>query len=208
MKKNWIVLAAMLLALVLGVMTSQRVMAQETAEEEAESKEGIDLQELREEVSALFRDGDMEGGIELLEEAIKKEPKNYELLMGASQFYAQYGVDMAEDDRKAANQPLMRSVALMREVQANKEELNREEQGWLALCVYNEACCAAVDEKADDAFKLLAEAIELGFQDLAQIKGDSDFDSIRDDDRFDKILAELEDKDETDRASRRPSEDA
>ena len=115
---------------------------------------------------------------------------------------------MASDDRKAANKPLLRGAALMRKVQADKEELSDQEQQMLRICVYNEACCAAIDENADEAFRLLREAIELGYSDASQLKGDSDFDSIREDERFETILAELKEMKESNRKTRRPSDDA
>jgi hypothetical protein len=209
MQKNAIMFGALVGALVLGLATTQYVTAQETAtEEETDTEAGIDIREITEEATELFQDGEWESGLELLEKAIEQEPKNYGLVVATAQAYTQYGVDLAQDDRKAANKPLRRGAALMRKIHAEKEELNDQEMEMLSICVYNEACCAAIDENADDAFKLLREAMELGFRDAGLLKNDTDFESVREDERFEEIVAELEEMNDKKRADRRPTEDS
>ncbi len=61
------------------------------------------------------------------------------------------------------------------------------------IATYNLACAYSLKNRADDAFQALEKAIELGFGDVAQLEGDSDFDNIRDDKRYAKIIEQLKD---------------
>ena len=55
--------------------------------------------------------------------------------------------------------------------------------------LYNKACCYSLQGKPDLAFENLAKSLELGFNDLKHLEADTDFDSIRDDPRYKKLLA-------------------
>ena len=61
------------------------------------------------------------------------------------------------------------------------------------IATYNIACAYSLMKKPDDAFEALNKAIELGFGDANQVEGDSDFDNIRDDDRYVKLMKKLKD---------------
>ena len=79
-------------------------------------------------------------------------------------------------------------------VQKNKENLSDRDESILAISVYNEACCEAVDGNADAAFKFLDEAIELGFDDIDNFENDADFDNVRDEPRFREFRDQLPDE--------------
>lgn len=53
---------------------------------------------------------------------------------------------------------------------------------------YNTACVHALKGDKEKAFKWLAKAVELGMNNAAQFDGDNDLDSLRDDERFAKIM--------------------
>ena len=57
---------------------------------------------------------------------------------------------------------------------------------------YNLACSLALLGRADEAFEVLARAVELGYDDPDHLRVDPDLDSIRDDGRFSALLARLE----------------
>ncbi len=59
------------------------------------------------------------------------------------------------------------------------------------LNYYNLACCYALDDKPDKAFEALSNSIRYGWCDSEHIKRDTDFASIRDDDRFKAVLKEV-----------------
>lgn len=55
-------------------------------------------------------------------------------------------------------------------------------------CLYNMACIHSLQNKPDEAFSTLNTAITAGFKNFGQLQGDSDFDNIRNDPRFKKLL--------------------
>lgn len=61
------------------------------------------------------------------------------------------------------------------------------------ISTYNLACAYSLKKESDKAFKTLHRAVELGFNDVGQLEGDSDFDNIRNDERFEKLIKQLED---------------
>ena len=56
-------------------------------------------------------------------------------------------------------------------------------------CHYNIACTYALQDQPDKAFAGLDKAIASGFTNFAQMKKDSDFDSIKEDGRFKKLIS-------------------
>lgn len=62
---------------------------------------------------------------------------------------------------------------------------------WAGIGFYNAACVHALQGRPDDAIHCLEQGVSAGFGDRAQIEGDSDFDSIRKDERFKKLLESL-----------------
>ncbi len=59
------------------------------------------------------------------------------------------------------------------------------------IATYNLACAYSLKNQFDDALATLEKAIELGFGDVAQLNGDSDFDNLRKDKRYAEIIAKL-----------------
>ena len=56
---------------------------------------------------------------------------------------------------------------------------------------YNLACSLALTEQADGAFAALEKAIALGYDDVEWMQEDEDFEPIRKDPRFTRLLAQL-----------------
>ena len=59
------------------------------------------------------------------------------------------------------------------------------------VATYNLACAYSLQNKADEAFAALEQAIDLGFNNAQQLTVDSDLDNLRDDERFVKISKRL-----------------
>ena len=57
---------------------------------------------------------------------------------------------------------------------------------------YNMACVYSLQENADKAFECLEKSVERGFLDVAQYENDSDLDFIKEDPRFEKLIAVIE----------------
>ena len=58
-----------------------------------------------------------------------------------------------------------------------------------ANAFYNKACCYSLQGKPDLAIENLAKSLELGYANFKHLEADTDFDSIRDDPRYKKLLA-------------------
>lgn len=175
------------------ILAARSALAQGTTTE----KEGeTDVKAMLSEGIEQLQSGDMEAGAATMEKVIKADPKNIQAMLMAAQAYMAWGVEMAQDDRKAANKPLRRGAELMRMVKKIKPDLNENEKIFLATSIYNEACCAAVDGDADAAIKFLEEAIETGFNDINTLENDSDFASIKNDERFKAIVTKLSEAEE------------
>jgi transcriptional regulator GlxA family with amidase domain len=58
--------------------------------------------------------------------------------------------------------------------------------------LYNAACSAALASQADGAFDYLQQAVEAGFDDVAQLDRDSDLDSLRQDARYGALRSEMQ----------------
>jgi tetratricopeptide (TPR) repeat protein len=158
--------------------------AQETAQEE-------DVAALMEEAVENAQMGELDAALEAFEKVLEAQPEHERALLLAARVYSQKGVQMAEDDRKAANKPLRRGAELMRRLAKLKKDLTESERETLMISIYNEACCLAIDGEADKAIERLKEAIEAGFEDPDFIENDSDFDSLRNDERYKAIIADL-----------------
>ena len=57
------------------------------------------------------------------------------------------------------------------------------------LAIYNTACAYALKGQKDKAFEWLKKTAEAGYKNTAQLDGDSDLDSLRDDPRYAEIIA-------------------
>jgi Flp pilus assembly protein TadD/sugar lactone lactonase YvrE len=61
--------------------------------------------------------------------------------------------------------------------------------GYPAIAAYNTACCHALLGEKDAALEWLQKALDLGFRNLRQMRDDDDLRSLRDDPRFQKMVA-------------------
>lgn len=62
------------------------------------------------------------------------------------------------------------------------------------IATYNVACVYALQKKPDEAFMWLDKAIALGFDDPEHLKGDTDFEAVRNDPRFAKAIESIKAK--------------
>ncbi|MFO1050690.1 MAG: DUF2911 domain-containing protein [Planctomycetota bacterium] len=64
-------------------------------------------------------------------------------------------------------------------------------EGWAPVGWYNAACVHALKGHKDQAIECLEKAVAAGFADRNQIDGDTDFDGMRDDARFQKLVKSM-----------------
>jgi cytochrome c biogenesis protein CcmG/thiol:disulfide interchange protein DsbE len=114
-----------------------------------------------------------------IDQAIKLEPKNPQVLQVAYQVMQAHGMQLAQGGSKEAYPLMLRSAALLRQLRELQGELSGAELQWLPVVLYNEACGYAQAGQHDKAIQSLGEAIDAGFADLAQLDKDTDLDPLR-----------------------------
>lgn len=127
--------------------------------------------EISQKARAAFNGQDFAAAAPLFRELVKLQPEN-----GDAWFRLGYSLHMSGKIDEA--------------IEVHKKAAEFDGTGVIAA--YNLACAYSLKDKKDDAIEALKKAIAKGFRDGNQIKGDSDMDNIRDDDRFKAILKELE----------------
>ena len=74
----------------------------------------------------------------------------------------------------------------LQKIRADKKDETREAATRLW---YNLACHAAIAERRDEAFEYLDQAVEAGYTDAKHMRTDEDLKSLRNETRFDKLVA-------------------
>lgn len=135
--------------------------------------------------------GDLSEAAEHTEKALAIEPDHRLGLYLAAQLYTAIGVDLARRDRAAASKPLLRGSQAMRKLAGLKKVLSENEQRMLTIVIYNEACCHALRGEKQLAMQKLRETLAAGFRELKTLETDSDLKSLREDEEFQKLVANL-----------------
>ena len=161
---------------------------------------------------ALFRRGEFERTAELWETASELDPDDLRPLNLLPQVYTSLG--RPEGAKRAYRRQL---AASERYLELNPDDLDRVLLGATALLelgereralelaervmasgssdtivLYNNACFWAKAGDTDKAFEALGQAVDAGDRDVAWWRQDSDLDSIRDDPRFEELIARME----------------
>ena len=123
------------------------------------------------------RSGDMAKALEHFEAAVKAEPDNRQALF----FVGAASQDRVEKLDAPAEKGAMarKSADAMRAFRDKFKDMKPQEKGLLGMALYNDACARALDKKADEAFKVLVEAIDAGFDNAASLESDKDLASLR-----------------------------
>ncbi len=106
----------------------------------------------------------------LLEQARNERPDDFEVLVRLGELYSRRG--QVEDGL---------------DIDTHLVELAPADP----IVRYNLACSLAMSGQIEDAFLALGEALRLGYDDLPHLLGDEDLLTLRDDPRFDAIVARL-----------------
>jgi len=98
------------------------------------------------------------------------------------------------EERDQANRYFLRAAAELRELQKKYGSLEPQEQAILMLALYNEACTLSLTGRPEEGLKSLQEAMQAGFNDVAQIRGDEDLQAVRALPAFKELLQDSEDE--------------
>ena len=127
-----------------------------------------DLQELMQEGVEAVESEDWEDAVELFTEVTEEAPES-----AVAWFYLGYA-HHANGDLDKALPAHKKSAALGGQTKNT--------------ALYNIACVYSLKNDKDKAFDYLAQAVDAGFVDTAQMKSDGDFKNIRSDKRFDEMI--------------------
>lgn len=161
----------------------QAIAADETPKNSPVVKEEKDdteitLQDAFREAQKLLRKQDIAGAVEVLEKALPGNPDDINLLFTLAQLTGR----LASADPKAPDYPkYLKAADFIRKGLKENPKLveNPNVQALASLGFYNAACALAVDNQADEALKVLGEAIDAGYKDLAMLDGEKDLESVR-----------------------------
>ena len=138
----------------------------------------ITLQDAFREAQKFLRKQDIAGAVEVLEKALPGNPDDINLLFTLAQLTGR----LASADPKAPDYPkYLKAADFIRKGLKENPKLveNPNVQALASLGFYNAACALAVDNQADEALKVLGEAIDAGYKDLAMLDGEKDLESVR-----------------------------
>lgn len=120
--------------------------------------------------------GDLPKADRLLEDCLKRVPDDRSalfLLSEVTQFEAQ------DLERPASLPYYLRSARAIRALSARYPDLTVEEKRLRPTVFYNEACTRALAGESTDAVKALEDAVDAGFESVAQVEADDMLDSLR-----------------------------
>lgn len=95
------------------------------------------------------------------------------------------------ETRKKSTPYFQQAAAAMRQFHKKYDPLEEQERQLLAVTLYNEACTLALAGQAEKGLESLREAVQAGFKDVAQIRGDDDLQSVRELPAFREWLKQL-----------------
>jgi thiol-disulfide isomerase/thioredoxin len=133
----------------------------------------------------------LDEAIKCLDEALKFDPDNkqFALMYG---LMTQFQANQLKDE-KAKYAMFRRSAEVARKLKVGDKPLGGQEQALLSGALYNEACAYALEKQPDKAMASLIEAVDNGFDDMDQMKGDKDLDSIKSRPEFAKLSKKIDD---------------
>lgn len=158
-------------ALELAKESAVTVASRDAAKLEKTETANVELDELMQNSADLMESGAFDEAVDVLAKLTELDPKN-----GAGWFRYAYCLHMNGDLDQA--------------IVAHQKAAEFDQ--FAGISTYNLACAYSLKNQADDAFGALEKAFELGFNDVQQLQGDSDFDNVRKDKRFAKLLKKMQ----------------
>lgn len=130
--------------------------------------------------------GDLALAASFLEEAVKVEPKNRDVLRVLAAVDIDRGNDLEPPRR---TEVFHRSAEVARLLHAAYPDATPQERLIFKEAVFREACAYAATGKSDEALRALAETIDAGYASLEVLKHEKELDSLRKLPKFQELLA-------------------
>jgi thiol-disulfide isomerase/thioredoxin len=140
------------------------------------------LEALLGQAQQLAMQGNLSGALDAAESALKKDADSRQAQFMIAAIAQSRAMELLKaNDRAQADKLFLRSAQLAREIKkVAGEGIQSPELSLLRVAVYNEACCYALDGKADKAIASLKEAfLEDGAENYEQLDTDTDLVSLR-----------------------------
>lgn len=173
------------------VQEEEQEEGDESAQEEDEDEDKpLTSDDVMEQAIDKARGGDLDGAIELVEQAREMDPENTRIaltLIGIVQARAHELID--EGKRKDANAYFFKAADLTRALTGEAAEMVQRSKPTI---IYNEACSYAIEGNKEKTLAALDEAFELGWDDVEMARNDPDFESFRESKEFVALLEKHE----------------
>lgn len=134
--------------------------------------------------------GKMETAMQLAEQALAGDPDNPEALLMFAQVAQARAPQLEASDRAKANALFMKAAEVMRKYATLKRELVDPEKEILVGALFNESRVLATETQPDKAIASLRETMKYGFSNIDLLKNEADFESLRSNPDFRKLVEE------------------
>lgn len=130
--------------------------------------------------------------IKLLEQALEQDSKNRMALSLITELTQRHGIILATTGKDTEAIPIFfKSAEYLRKLQQTGDPLSEQEKRLAATVFYNEACGFTRGDQPEKAIASLQEAVDIGFDDLAQLDDDSDMKPLREREDYKKIREQV-----------------
>jgi hypothetical protein len=147
--------------------------------------------------------GDLDQAIGLLEDAVMLDPKHRTVLLLLTQYLYRQSVALEREDPRRSYLLLRQSGGYQRMLGDAHHEFSAEERELFASVLFDEARAYARASRQEDFSGSLSAAIEAGFDDLARLRTEPDFEPLRSDEKMSAVLKDAERRIEA-RAAQQP----
>jgi thiol-disulfide isomerase/thioredoxin len=177
------------------VLTKRQDAPRTTTPSPTPATGGLPAQDAVSQAQNKVRQNDIDGAIQVLEEAHAKEPTNAKLLVELVKYTQQRGMQLVESGQADSAYAWMRkSGEYLRRLMQQENGVASLPRPVVAMVLYNEACGLAMNGQKEQALASLNQALEMGFSQLELLKTDTDLNALRDMPEFKTLLSKTQEK--------------
>lgn len=136
--------------------------------------------------------GEPDQAIQMLEDAVMLDAKHRTVLLLLTQHLRTRSLALEQEDPGRAFGLMRQSGGYLRMLREAHQDFSVEERKLFADVLFDEACAHARANRQEDSSGSLSAAIDAGFDDLARLKTEPDFEQFRSDEKMSSVLKEAE----------------
>jgi tetratricopeptide (TPR) repeat protein len=137
--------------------------------------------------------GELDRAIKHLEAAVLLDPKHRTVLPLLTQYLQARSKELVAEDPGRSYRLMVQSGGYLRMLRGAYDDFSSEERKQIANVLFDEACAHARAKRQEETSGSLRAAIEAGFDDLARLESEPDFEPFRKIPTMAKMLAEAAD---------------